>query len=153
MRSKQQAPGLEDGKPVVEMQATDATLQSGAAARGRKRFGEGEIEQFIRLEQSGIDVSALCARYGFTLAEFFRWKARYTTGAPSVIADELKALRTENQLLRDLVASLLSNARRERPQATSSGRHQGNSGVIGSRNAACGAVTLELRRQIGRAHV
>lgn len=136
MRPKLRTQDVQQRMPAGEAQEAAATRDSGATARGRKRFGDAEIEQFLRLEQSGIAVSALCTRYGFTLAEFFRWKARYAMNPPSVTADEITALRAENQLLRDLVASLLSNARRDRPHAVSPDRHHGSSRAIESGTAA-----------------
>jgi len=110
--------------PRAESRDTKSAAHSGSATRGRHRFSDIEIEQFLRLERSGIGVSTLCARYGFTLAEFFRWKARFTTDTSAAVADELAALRTENQLLRELVASLIANTRHERHHVGSAGRRQ-----------------------------
>lgn len=96
-------------------------------AMARSTLGEAEIRHVLALASAGTPTSHLCARYGFSLAEFFRWKARFGEPGHNETVDELATLRRENALLRTLVENLLSGnrstARGERARAH--GRSQG----------------------------
>lgn len=59
------------------------------------------------LSEDGLPPSLLCSRYGFTLADFFRWKAKYQRQMPQRPSDELSALRREVRMLRELVNELM----------------------------------------------
>lgn len=63
------------------------------------------------MARNGTPTGELCANYGFSLAEFFRWKARFSEPERNEETDEISTLRRENTLLRDLVANLLSSNR------------------------------------------
>lgn len=80
-------------------------------SKARLTLGEAEIRHVLALASAGTPTSHLCARYGFSLAEFFRWKARFGEPGPHEEADELAALRRENALLRSLVKNLLNSNR------------------------------------------
>ena len=96
-------------------------------SKARSTLGEAEIRHVLALASAGTPTSHLCARYGFSLAEFFRWKARFGEPGHNEGGDELATLRRENALLRSLVEKLLNSnrsaARAERTRA--SGRSPG----------------------------
>ncbi|QET04999.1 transposase [Cupriavidus pauculus] len=75
----------------------------------------------------GVPVKELCARYGFSDASFYGWRARY--GTPGAPADaerrRLRELEDENARLRNLLADALLRLEllRHRTTRQRGGRH------------------------------
>jgi putative transposase len=70
------------------------------------KFTEEQITRALRQAQDGTPALHVCRQLGITQTTFYRWRERY--GAASVKdVRELRALRTENEKLRQIVADLL----------------------------------------------
>lgn len=69
------------------------------------RFNEVEIKQAISQVAAGTPLVVMCRKLGITQTTFYRWRKRFgTDGAHG--AHETRALRDENQKLKQLVADL-----------------------------------------------
>ena len=69
------------------------------------RFSESEIRQAISQVSAGTPLVVMCRKMGITPTTFYRWRRQY--GAEGVTgARETRALREENQKLKQLVADL-----------------------------------------------
>ena len=75
----------------------------------KKRFTEEQIIGFLREAESGLPVTELCRRHGFSEASYYLWRSKF--GGMSVSdAKRLKELETENgRLKRVLADALLEN--------------------------------------------
>ncbi|CAG2151577.1 transposase [Cupriavidus plantarum] len=92
-----------------------------------RRYSEEQIRMYLAEAARGVPVRELCARYGFSDASFYGWRARY--GAPGVPAGSerrrLRELEEENARLRNLLADALLRLEllRHRTTRQRSGRH------------------------------
>jgi putative transposase len=75
----------------------------------KKRFTEEQIIGFLQETESGLPVTELCHRHGFSEASYYLWRNKF--GGMSVSdAKRLKELELENaRLKRLLVESMLEN--------------------------------------------
>jgi putative transposase len=72
----------------------------------KKRFIEEEIIGFVREAESGLPVTELCRRHGFSEASYYLWSSKF--GGMSVSdAKRLKEPETENGLLKRLLTDTL----------------------------------------------
>ena len=69
------------------------------------RFTDAQVQRAIAEVASGTPLIAVCRRMGVTPTTFYRWRAKHGGGAV-VAAGEVRALRSENQKLKQLVAEL-----------------------------------------------
>lgn len=77
----------------------------------KQRFSEEQIIRFIKEQEVGITVDALCRQHGFAPATFYQWKSKYG-GLDVSEAKRLKSLEQENTQLKKLLAnSMLDNAK------------------------------------------
>lgn len=95
-----------------------------------RRYSEEQIRRYLAEAANGVPVRELCARYGFSDASFYGWRARY--GAPHVSGGtssserrRLRELEEENARLRNLLADALLRLEllRHRTPRQRSGRH------------------------------
>ncbi|AZG15771.1 MULTISPECIES: transposase [Cupriavidus] len=74
-----------------------------------RRYSEEQIRMYLAEAASGVPVRELCARYGFSDASFYGWRARY--GAPrqgdAVDTRRLRQLEEENVRLKSMLADAL----------------------------------------------
>ena len=70
------------------------------------KFTETQIVQALRQVKGGTPAVQVCRKLGITQTTFYRWRGRYGGGAESG-AREVRALRDENQKLKQIVANLL----------------------------------------------
>lgn len=70
------------------------------------KFTEEQILQALRQVRAGTPAVQVCRRLGITQTTFYRWRRKHegaaTGGAPGV-----RALREENQNLKQIVANLM----------------------------------------------
>jgi len=74
-----------------------------------RRYSEEQIRMYLAEAASGVPVRELCARYGFSDASFYGWRARYG-GARQVDAVDLRRMRQleeENVRLKSMLADAL----------------------------------------------
>ncbi len=69
------------------------------------RFSDEQIRHAIAEVADGVPLVTMCRRLGVTPTTFYRWRAKHD-GGPSSSVVEVRALRLENQKLRQLVANL-----------------------------------------------
>lgn len=69
------------------------------------RFSDTEMRQAISLVDSGTPLVAMCRTLGVTQTTFYRWRRKHASAEP-VVRDEMRALRDENNKLKQLVADL-----------------------------------------------
>lgn len=68
----------------------------------KSRYTEEQIIKVLKEQESGINGSELCRKYGISEQTFYRWRSKY--GGVSVSeARRLKALEEENQRLKQIV--------------------------------------------------
>jgi len=74
-----------------------------------RRFSEEQIRSYLAEAASGVPVRELCARYGFSDASFYGWRARYGQGAQGSTAEarKLRELQEENARLKSMLADAL----------------------------------------------
>lgn len=70
------------------------------------KFAETEIVAALRQVKGGTPAIDVCRKLGITQTTFYRWRARHEE-VGGAEASEVRALRTENQKLKQLVADLL----------------------------------------------
>ena len=75
------------------------------------KFTETEIVQALREVRGGTPAIEVCRRLGITQTTFYRWRHKYDAAALNE-GREIRALRDENQKLRQIVADLLLERRR-----------------------------------------
>ena len=69
----------------------------------RKRFTEEQIVSILKESAAGMSTGEVCRHHGICTNTFYRWKAKYADMEVSDVR-KLKALETENSLLKKLVA-------------------------------------------------
>ena len=69
------------------------------------RFKDDQIRQAIAQVNSGTPLVAVCRNLGVTQTTFYRWRKKFGGQGPSA-QHETRALRDENQKLKQLVADL-----------------------------------------------
>ena len=70
------------------------------------KFTEDQIVQALRQVKAGTPAVEVCRKLGITQTTFYRWRNKYDGVAMSELR-EVRALRDENQKLREIVANLL----------------------------------------------
>ena len=76
----------------------------------RSRFTEEQIIGILREQESGQKTADVCRRHGISEGTFYKWKSRFG-GMDVSDAKRLKALETENESLKKLLAeTMLDNA-------------------------------------------
>lgn len=69
----------------------------------RSRFSEEQIIGILKEHQAGMSATALCRKYGFSDATFYKWRSKYG-GMEVSDARRLKSLEDENRKLKKLLA-------------------------------------------------
>ena len=87
------------------------------ARRMRARFTRTQILGFLREAAAGTPVMELCWNHCFSRSTFRAWKAKYGTAAE---ANRFAQLRSENERLRDGLASAAAEIERLRRQTSPS---------------------------------
>jgi putative transposase len=70
------------------------------------KFSEGQIVAALRQVSAGTPAVQVCRRLGITQTTFYRWRSKHDGIAVSG-PREMRALREENDKLRQIVANLL----------------------------------------------
>jgi len=71
----------------------------------RKRYSESQIIKIIKEAESGVAVTDLSRKYGFSSSAYYRWKAKYG-GMDGSAMRRLKELEEENSRLKKMYAEL-----------------------------------------------
>jgi putative transposase len=74
------------------------------------KFTQDQIMQAIRHVKAGTPAVQVCRRLGITETTFYRWRGKYGS-ATSNESREVRALRDENQKLKQIVTNLLLDKR------------------------------------------
>lgn len=69
----------------------------------KKRFSEEQIIKILREHETGVSVSELARKYGFTEPTFYRWRKKFG-GMDVSEAKKLRSLEKENSELKKLLA-------------------------------------------------
>jgi putative transposase len=69
------------------------------------RFSDAQVRDAIAEVAAGTPLITVCRRMGVTPTTFYRWRTKHG-GATAADAVEVRALRSENQKLKQLVAEL-----------------------------------------------
>ncbi|MCA3182016.1 MULTISPECIES: transposase [unclassified Cupriavidus] len=74
-----------------------------------RRYSEEQIRMYLAEAASGVPVRELCARYGFSDASFYGWRARYgpPRHADGADARRMRQLEEENVRLKSMLADAL----------------------------------------------
>jgi putative transposase len=75
------------------------------------RFTDGQIVGALRQVKSGTRAIDVCRKLGITETTFYRWRTKHE-GTQGSDKEEVRALRDENQRLRQIVANLLLDQQR-----------------------------------------
>jgi putative transposase len=70
------------------------------------RFSDDEITQALRQVDAGTPAVEMCRTLGITETTFYRWRKKRGASAPAGLRG-VRALRTENLKLKEIVANLL----------------------------------------------
>ena len=70
------------------------------------RFSDAQIADALAEVLAGTPAVKVCRRLGITETTFYRWR-KQRSGADGITQGEAKALREENQKLREIVANFL----------------------------------------------
>ncbi|MBA3646516.1 MAG: transposase [Gemmatimonadaceae bacterium] len=70
------------------------------------RFSDAQIVDALAEVTAGTPAVAVCRRLGITETTFYRWR-KQRSGAGEISSSEVRALRDENQRLREIVANFL----------------------------------------------
>ncbi|AGW94683.1 MULTISPECIES: IS3 family transposase [Cupriavidus] len=91
-----------------------------------RRYSEEQIRSYLAEAASGVPVRELCARYGFSDASFYGWRARYGQPSQGDARDgrKLRELQEENARLKSMLADALLKLELLRNRT---GRRNGNS--------------------------
>nr|WP_156914384.1 MULTISPECIES: transposase [unclassified Cupriavidus] len=81
----------------------------GAERFVNRRYSEEQIRSYLAEAASGVPVRELCARYGFSDASFYGWRARYGDQSQNDARDgrKLRELQEENARLKSMLADAL----------------------------------------------
>lgn len=71
----------------------------------QKRFTENQIIKILNEAESGVPVTDLCRKYGFSSSTFYKWKAKFG-GMDASALRRLKELEEENRRLKEMYAEL-----------------------------------------------
>ena len=71
----------------------------------RKRYTEQQIINILKEAESGVAVTELSRRHGFSQSAFYKWKAKYGGMEVSQLR-QLKELEEENRILKQMYADL-----------------------------------------------
>ena len=71
----------------------------------RKKYSESQIVRILQEAETGVPVTELSRRYGFSQSAFYRWRAKYS-GMDVAAVQRLKALEEENRRLKQMYANL-----------------------------------------------
>jgi putative transposase len=74
------------------------------------KFTKDQIEQALRQVKDGTPAVQVCRKMGITETTFYRWRNKYDGVAVSG-SREVRALRNENQKLKQIVTNLLLDTR------------------------------------------
>jgi putative transposase len=69
----------------------------------KTRFTEERIVKILQQQEAGMKVGEICREHGISDQTFYNWKAKYGGMTVSEVR-RMKALETENQQLKKLVA-------------------------------------------------
>jgi putative transposase len=74
-----------------------------------RRFSEEQIRGYLAEAAGGASVRELCARYGFSDASFYGWRARYgsSPGGEGREGRKIRELEQENARLKSMLADAL----------------------------------------------
>ena len=74
-----------------------------------RRYSEEQIRMYLAEAASGVPVRELCARYGFSDASFYGWRAKYGAAREPDATDgrRLRQLQEENARLKSMLADAL----------------------------------------------
>lgn len=74
-----------------------------------RRYSEDQIRMYLAEAASGVSVRELCARYGFSDASFYGWRAKYGPARDAEAPDgrRLRQLQEENARLKSMLADAL----------------------------------------------
>lgn len=74
-----------------------------------RRYSEEQIRRYLAEAANGVPVRELCARYGFSDASFYGWRAKYGPARESDVPDgrRLRQLQQENARLKSMLADAL----------------------------------------------
>jgi len=70
------------------------------------KFTRDQIMQALRQVKAGTPAAQVCRKLGITETTFYRWRTRHAGATPSG-SREVRALRDENQKLKQIVTNLL----------------------------------------------
>jgi len=70
------------------------------------KFTQDQILQALRQVKAGTPAVQVCRKLGITETTFYRWRKKYD-GVGVSASREVRALRDENQKLKQIVANLL----------------------------------------------
>ncbi|HUX35070.1 MAG TPA: transposase [Gemmatimonadaceae bacterium] len=70
------------------------------------KFTEEQVVQALRQVREGTPAVQVCRKLGITQTTFYRWRRKYE-GTATGDARGVRALRDENQKLKQIVANLL----------------------------------------------
>jgi len=71
----------------------------------KSRFTEEQIRLAVQQAEAGLDLAAICRKYGVSQATFYRWRTRYGALSRSEL-QELKELKRQHGQLKQIVADL-----------------------------------------------
>lgn len=69
----------------------------------KSRFTDSQIMAFLKQNEAGTPVAALCREHGFSQATFYKWRAKYG-GMDASMMKRLKELEDENRRLKKMYA-------------------------------------------------
>ncbi len=70
------------------------------------KFTAEQIVEALRQVKAGAPAVQVCRKLGITETTFYRWRKKYN-GVAGSASHEVRALREENQKLKQIVANLL----------------------------------------------
>jgi putative transposase len=75
------------------------------------KFTEEQIVEALRQVRGGVPAVQMCRKLGITQTTFYRWRNKYDCVDVGDLR-EMRALRDENQKLKQIVANLLLDKQR-----------------------------------------
>lgn len=72
------------------------------------KFTQDQMVQALRQVKAGTPAVQVCRKLGITETTFYRWRSKYG-GASASESRQVRALREENQKLKQIVTNLLLN--------------------------------------------
>lgn len=65
------------------------------------RYPDSQKKAILKMAESGIPIRKLCSEYGFCVATFYKWRAKFGT---SKKAARIRELEEENRRLKEMFA-------------------------------------------------